>query len=378
MNDYVLPDTMTAVVLTGTNNQYEIRSDVPVPQDPGYQEVICKVMAIAICGTDPKLLKGKPYHYCPEEYPFIIGHEWSGIVMKVGPGVFNLKPGDRVAGEAHRGCGVCKNCKEGRYSLCLNYGNDSTGHRHYGFTTQGAYAQYVRYSCGSLTLLPDNVSFEEAAMCDTAGVAFHGLSRAGVTPGGTVCVIGPGPIGLMSMKIARCLGAAHVIAIGRGARLKAAVATGACDPDMAIDFESCEDIIGTVMNMTNGIGPDGVYEASGSVGAMAQAIEMCKKGGNIVLLGTPPEGTMVEIPMKKITFKELTIFGSRGNPNVTPAVVSLMSTGQLNVKDLVTHTFPLTEFSEGIDTFVHRKGGAVKVIFYPNEQPEVPFVQKKE
>ena len=151
MEHYVLPKTMTAVVLTGTNDQYEIRHDIETPTEPGYQEVICKVMAIAICGTDPKLLKGKPYHYCPEEYPFIIGHEWSGIVVKVGPGVFNLKVGDRVAGEAHRGCGVCKNCKEGRYSLCLNYGNDSTGHRHYGFTTYGAYCQYVRYSCGSLT-----------------------------------------------------------------------------------------------------------------------------------------------------------------------------------------------------------------------------------
>ena len=379
MEHYVLPKTMTAVVLTGTNDQYEIRHDIETPTEPGYQEVICKVMAIAICGTDPKLLKGKPYHYCPEEYPFIIGHEWSGIVVKVGPGVFNLKVGDRVAGEAHRGCGVCKNCKEGRYSLCLNYGNDSTGHRHYGFTTYGAYCQYVRYSCGSLTPLPDNVSFEEAAMCDTAGVAFQGLERAGVTPGGTVCVIGPGPIGLMSMKIARCLGAAHVIAVGRGARLKAAVATGACDPDKAIDFEACErdgvDVVQKVVEMTGGIGPDNVYEASGAKGAMAQAIEMCKKGGSIALLGTPPEGTMVEVPMKKITFKELALFGSRGNPNVTPAVVNLMATGQLRVRDLVTHTFPLTQFRQGIDTFVNRKGGAVKVIFYPNEQPEVPFVK---
>ncbi len=372
MNDYVLPEKMTAVVLTGTNEQYEIRNDVDTPDNPGYQEVICKVMAIAISGTDPKLLKGKPYHYCPDEYPFIIGHEWSGIVVKVGPGVFNLKVGDRVAGEAHRGCGVCKNCKEGRYSLCLNYGNAETGHRHYGFTTYGAYSQYVRYSCGSLTPLPDNVSFEEAAMCDTAGVAFHGLERSGVTPGGTVCVIGPGPIGLIALILARGQGADHGIASGLGSRLKAAVKTGACDADKAIDFEACEkdgiDVVQKVLEMTGGIGPDNVYEASGANNAMAQAIEMCKKGGSIALLGTPPEGTMVEIPMKKITFKELALFGSRGNPNVTPAVVSLMATGQLHVKDLVTHTFPLTQFREGIDTFVHRKGGAVKVIFYPNEQ----------
>lgn len=370
MENYNLPENMTAVVLTGTNNQYEIRHDVPVPSNPGYQEVICKVMSIAICGTDPKLLKGKPYHYCPENYPFIIGHEWSGIVVKTGPGVYNLKAGDRVAGEAHRGCGFCKNCKEGRYSLCLNYGNPAVGHRHYGFTTFGAYAQYVQYHIGSLTKLPDNVSFEEAAMCDTAGVAYHGITRAGVTPGGTVCVIGPGPIGLMSMKIARCLGASHVIAIGRGARLKAAVAMGACDPDKAIDFEEYKEkgwsIPDRILELTQGIGPDEVFEASGAIDSMAQAIEITKKGGKIVLLGTPPENTMVQIPMKKITFKELTVFGSRGNPNATEAIVNLMSSGQLKVKELVTHTFPLTQFTDGMQTFIKRKDGAIKVIFYPN------------
>lgn len=369
-NVYEIPRKMTAVVLTGVNNQFEIRNDVDTPDDPGFQEVICKVMAIAICGTDPKLLRGKPYHYCPESYPFTIGHEWSGIVVKVGPGVHNLKVGDRVAGEAHRGCGVCKNCKEGRYSLCLNYGKEETGHRHYGFTTTGAYAQYVRYSCGSLTRLPDNVSFVEAAMCDTAGVAFHGLERAGVTPGGTVCVIGPGPIGLMAMKIARALGAAHVIAVGRGGRLEAARRMGACDPDLAINFEQT-DPVAEVMRLTNGIGADHVYECSGASGALPQAINMCKKGGTIAMLGTPPEGYMESIPMKTITFRELAIFGSRGNPNVTPAVVNLMSTGQLQVKDLVTHTFPLTSFAEGIDTFVHRKGNAVKVVFFPNEPTEI-------
>ncbi|MDO4492958.1 MAG: alcohol dehydrogenase catalytic domain-containing protein [Clostridia bacterium] len=367
--EYELPSKQTAVVLTGTNGQYEIRHDVDVPNDPGFQEVIVKVMAIAICGTDPKLLKGKPYHYCPDSYPFIIGHEWSGVVVKVGPGVFNLKVGDRVAGEAHRGCGVCENCKAGRYSLCLNYGKDETGHRHYGFTTEGAYQQYIRYSCGSLTVLPDNVSFAEAAMCDTAGVAFHGLERGGVKPGGTYCVIGPGPIGFMAMKIARALGAAHVICIGRGARLKAAVELGACDPDMAIDFET-QDPVAEVLRITGGVGADNVCEASGAHDALNKAVAMCRKGGSIVLLGTPPESHREEILLKPITFKELSVVGSRGNPNATQAVVNLMGSGQLRVKEMITHTYPLTSFAEGIDTFVNRKEGCVKVVFFPNEIPE--------
>lgn len=369
MIDFEIPKKQTAVVLTGTNNQFEIRDDVEVPDNPGFQEVIVKVMAIAICGTDPKLLKGKPYHYCPDSYPFIIGHEWSGIVVKVGPGVYNLKVGDRVAGEAHRGCGVCENCKKGRYSLCLNYGKDETGHRHYGFTTTGAYQQYIRYSCGSLTPLPDNVSFEEAAMCDTAGVAFHGLERAHVTPGGTFCVIGPGPIGFMAMKIARCLGASHVICVGRGARLKAAVELGACDADMAIDFEQ-QDPVAEVLRLTGGVGVDNLCEASGAHNSMTRAIEMTRMGGSIAMLGTPPEGTMEPIPIKKVTFKELTLCGSRGNPNATRAVVNMMATGQLKVRDMITHTYPLRDFAQAIDTFVNRKDGCIKVVLFPNEIPE--------
>ncbi|MGN0996979.1 MAG: zinc-binding dehydrogenase [Candidatus Ventricola sp.] len=369
MSEYVLPKKQTAVVLTGPNNQYEIRHDVDVPDDPGFQECIVKVMAIAICGTDPKLLKGKPYHYCPENYPFTIGHEWSGVVVKVGPGVFNLKVGDRVAGEAHRGCGVCENCKAGRYSLCLNYGKDETGHRHYGFTTEGAYQQYIRYSCGSLTKMPDNVSFAEAAMCDTAGVAFHGLERAGVKPGGTYCVIGPGPIGFMAMKIARALGAAHVICVGRGARLQAAIDLGACDPDMAINFEE-QDPVAEVLRMTGGIGADNVCEASGAPNALNQAIDMCRKGGTIVQLGTMHRDHKEPVRLQPITFKELALFGSRGNPNATAAVLHLMSTGQLRVKEMITHTYPLEQFTEGMDTFVGRKEGCVKVVFFPNEIPD--------
>lgn len=206
-------------------------------------------------------------------------------------------------------------------------------------------------------------------MCDTAGVAFHGLERAGVKPGGTYCVIGPGPIGFMAMKLARAMGAAHVICVGRGARLQAAVDLGACDRDMAIDFEK-QDPVEEVLRLTHGVGADNVCEASGAHDSMTQAIEMVRKGGSIAMLGTPPEGTMEPIPIKKVTFKELTLCGSRGNPNATTAVVNLMATGQLRVKEMITHTYPLAEFATGIDTFVNRREGCVKVVFFPNEIPE--------
>jgi len=139
-------------------------------------------------------------------YPFIPGHEWSGQVVAVGPGVVNLKVGDAVAGQAHKGCGYCRNCLAGRYTICEHYGRPETGHRHYGFITQGAYAQYIAISVKSVNLMPKTMTFREGALVDTAGVVLHGLELCGVTPGGTVAVIGPGPIGLIAMRLARALG----------------------------------------------------------------------------------------------------------------------------------------------------------------------------
>src|SRR5208337_1456025 len=183
-------------------------------------------------------------------YPFTPGHEWAGEVIAIGSGVIDLEPGDRVAGQAHCGCGHCANCMEGRYTICDNYGRPETGHRHYGFITNGAYAQYNVYSIRSVNRMPDNVSFREGALVDTSGVVLHGLELSGVRPGGTVAVIGPGPIGLIAMRMARALGAARIIAVGRGARLEAARQAGA---DVLVNFEDADPVPG-VQDATDGRG----------------------------------------------------------------------------------------------------------------------------
>jgi L-iditol 2-dehydrogenase len=173
---------------------------------------------VAICGSDPEIIRGDLAGTWPPHYPFIAGHEWSGEVVSVGDGVLDFKAGDRVAGEAHKGCGHCRNCLSGRYSICENYGRSETGHRHYGFVTQGAYAQHNVYSIKSINKMPHNVSFREGALVDTAGVTLHGMELSGITPGGVVVIIGPGPIGLIAMRFARLLGAARIIVVGRGPR----------------------------------------------------------------------------------------------------------------------------------------------------------------
>ena len=284
----------------------------------------------------------------------------------MGQGVLDFKVGDRVAGEAHKGCGHCRNCLAGHYNICENYGRSETGHRHYGFVTQGAYAQYNVYSIKSINKMPTNVSFRAGALVDTAGVTLHGMELSGVTPGGVAVIIGPGPIGLIAMRFARLLGAARIIVVGRGARLQAANKLGA---DETINFEE-EDPVTRVRDLTAGLGVDEVFECSGAKGTFNQAVRMVRKGGKIALLGVPPEHVMEELPFKYIVHNEIAIFGSRANPNVSRKIISLVSSGQLVIKDLITHSYPLEDFAQALETFVNRREGAIKVVIEPNGAEE--------
>lgn len=355
-----LPETMDACVLTSPG-EFEVQR-VLVPRFSD-NEVLCKIHAVAICGSDPEVIHGKLAGYWPPRYPFIVGHEWAGEVVAIGKNVTSFQPGNRVAGEAHNGCGFCENCMRGRYNICINYGRHEAGHRHYGFTAQGAYAQYNAYNPKALTLMPDNVSYDEGSMCDTAGISMHGAELMGITPGGTVVVIGPGPIGLTAMRVARARGAAKIIVVGRaGSRLEAAASLGA---DHIVDGTR-PDAIDAVRALTGGIGADQAFECSGAIGTIVQAVNMLRRGGAVCLLGAPPDEAREPIPVRHIAYNEIALLGSKANPNSSKTVLALMSTGQMQVKDLITHIFPLSEFAEALDTFEKRKGNAVKVVIHPH------------
>lgn len=359
-----VPEKMKAMVLTGPGTWEIQHVHVPVPDG---EEVLCQIDAVAICGSDPEIIHGGLPGIWPPSYPFIAGHEWAGTVVAVGSNVYGFVVGDRVAGEAHKGCGFCSNCRDGRYTLCLNYGKPETGHRHYGFTSQGAYAQYNVYHQKSITKLPDMISFKEAAMCDTAGVALHGLELTGIVPGSTVVVIGPGPIGMMAMKLAKAMGAGQVIVVGRMPRLKVARSLGA---DQLVDFTEC-DPVKAVRDLTGGLGVSLAVECSGSAGTLVQALEMCGKGGKVVMLGVAKEGETEALPLKYTTHNELTLYGSRANPGVSQKVISMIASRRIEVNDMVTHTFPLSKIGEAFETFEMRKDGAMKVVIYPNIEEEL-------
>lgn len=197
-------------------------------------------------------------------------------------------------------------------------------------------------------------------MTDCAGVAFHGVEMAGVTPGGTCVVIGPGPIGLCAMQECKALGAARVIVVGRGAKLEKARELGA---DVCIDFEK-EDPVQRVLELTNGIGADEVMECSGAADSPMKACKMARKTGKVALIATYHAGDVM-IPANTVNFNELTIVGSKANPNVSEQVLHFFSTGAIQGDKLVTHTFPLEDYEKAVDIFEHKKDGSIKVVINP-------------
>lgn len=350
-----IPETMKAAVLFGPKDMRVVEKKVP---KPGYQEVLLKVGACAICGTDPKILA----HGWQNQPPFgeyIPGHEYGGTIVALGEGVVGFSEGDRVAIEPHKGCGVCANCLRGFYTVCYNYGNLSAGHRHYGFTANGGYAEYAVNHVNTLHCIPDTLNFEEATLITTAGTAMYGITRVGgIEPGETVVVAGPGPIGLMAVQLAKQTGAGKVILTGtREERLALGLQLGG---DVSVNIKK-EDVIKRVVELTQGIGADVVLECAGTSGSLTDAVEFTRKNGRIGLLGIYSEP--VPINAFKVAQWNITLAGSRAEGDrALSKVAPLMGDGRIKARPLITHTFPLDQINQGFQTFINRIGGAIKVV----------------
>lgn len=356
--DESIPKQMSAIVLHGPNDaKYET---VPTPE-PEPMEVLCRVRSVAICGSDPGIVSGKFKGMWPASYPFIIGHEWSGEVVAVGSGVTNFNVGDRVAAEAHKGCGFCRNCMVGRYNICENYGSSDTGHRHYGFTAQGGYAEYCAISTRSVHHLPDVVSFDVGTQIDNAGVALYAVKRGRVYSGDTVAVVGPGALGLLVMQCAKALGATKVIAVGRaGPRLNMAIELGA---DATVDVTK-EDPVRRVKDLTDGAGVDVVINLTDVPEAILYTFGLVKRGGRIVFAGLSG-GKEVPINIDKIVLDDLDVSGIRANPNCCEEVIPYVAAGRVKVQPLITHVLALSDFDKAMEIVNNRIGGVIKVVLKP-------------
>lgn len=359
----LMKKTMKAVVLHGPDN-YDVET-VPVPE-PEYGQVLVEIRSIAICGSDPGIFGGKVRKDgWPPHYPFIAGHEFAGKIVKLGPGTAEFEVGDRVAGEAHCGCGVCQMCKEGLYNLCLNYG--TAGHHHYGHATPGCYAQYQVYDQKALTRMPDNVSYDEGAMVDTAGTAYNGIRLVGIVPGGWTAVIGPGPMGILLAQMAKAMGSKTIVIGYRDQdRLEVAKKTGA---DVVIETTEVADVVEEVRRITKGKGTDRSFDCAGSGDTLDEAIRMTGRNGKVGVIAYPKMPTTQEA-LYYMVKNQVTVQGVRANPNCSVPVLDLIKHEKIDAGSLVTHAFPIEKIKEAFDTFIHHKDGAVKVVVHPNGEEE--------
>ena len=312
----------------------------------------------------PRPLGGEPSHF-PLTLPygdFTPGHEWTGTIVALGDSVDEFTVGDRVCIEVHHGCGRCDNCLVGKYTACLNYGNLAKGHRATGITANGGFAEYVVHHASALYPLPDRVSFEDAVLLTTAGTGLYGLDAAGgYIVGQDVLVIGPGPIGLMTVQVCKQMGAARVILTGtRESRLAMGRKLGA---DYTINVRE-QNPIETIMTLTGGQGVDLSIECSGAAPAPQQCIEATKRGGKILYVAFYPD--QVTLDLNTVVRNDINIYATRGEGgNNVKRAVALASTGRLTGAELVTHRFPLDEITEGFRILRERIGDPLKVVFLP-------------
>lgn len=326
---------------------------------PGPHQVLCRVKAVTICGTDSHLLRGDYPGFWPPSFPFIPGHEWSGEIVELGPGAadFGWSVGDRVAGTSHDACGICQKCVEGSYNVCENYG-DPALHRQYGHNWQGAFAEYVVHGIKAVFALPDSLGFAEGALLDPASIALHTVNRGRIKIGDNVAVLGPGPIGLLAADAARASGAGRVIVVGRGDRLAKAAGMG----HEVVDYTQ-EDPVPALRQTTGGVGPDVVLDCAGVADSLRWSVAMLRKGGICSVVGIPVQEVSLEL--QDLVLYEKDLVGARASAGEMRHVIPLVEDGRIRVKELHTHTFPLSEFEKAITAFNQRLDGALKVIIEP-------------
>src|ERR1700678_67253 len=333
--------------------------EVPDPQITDDGDIICRVDATTICGTDLHILKGD----LPEvRNGRILGHEAVGTVDEVGDGVRTLTTGDRVLVSSVSACGTCRFCREARYGQCQSGGGWVLGH-----TIDGTQAEYVRvpFADASLYKVPAEASDEEILMLsDILPTSYEvGVLNGNVRPGDVVAVIGAGPIGLAAMTGAQLFSPSHIVAIDLAAsRLDAAKDFGA---DVLVNSPR-EDKLDVVRKLTGGLGADVTIEAVGVPASFELAVALVRPGGHVANIGV--HGEPATLHLERDWLRGLTITTGLVDTYSIPTLMELVRNRQIDARKFITHHFPMDSFDEAYEVFGNAaETGALKVVLSRSE-----------
>jgi len=306
-------------------------------------EVLIKVMASGICGTDIHILRGEYIG----NYPIFPGHEFSGLIERSGKKVIRLAAGDRVAVETNISCDNCFSCLNNRQNFCENW-------QALGVTLQGGMAQYAiapEKAVFDILGLP----FESGAFVEPLSCVLHGIERIKINISDRVLILGAGPIGLLFLQMSRLQSAVYISALDRQAsRLALAAKFGA------------DQTAKSLKNLKENYF-DVVIDATGSTDLMEQTVNFVRPGGRILLFGVPSAGEMISFEAVKLFQKGITLLSSFTSVRNTNQAVSLLQLGRINVLDLISHKLPLAEFNSGVELIEKGLDNVKKVIILPQE-----------
>lgn len=331
---------METIVIQKPYHLELVEREIPEPKSG---DVLIKVMASGICGTDIHIFKGDYLG----EYPVIPGHEFSGVVVAAGNAVTRFKVGDRVAVEPNIACDNCAHCLNNRHNFCLNW-------RAIGVTLPGGMEQYATAPEKAVFNIGD-LPFEQGAFMEPLSCVIHGIERVQLRLADKVAILGAGPIGNLILQMSRLQGAAQITVLennpGRAELVR----------QMGADL---------VLNCMEDLQPekyDVVIDATGVIPVMNRAIDFARKGGTVLLFGVPPSGKILEVEAFKIFQKGLTILSSFTSLRNSFQAVNLLRSGQIDIRSLISHRLPLKEMPQAIEMIEKHDPGVRKVIMLPND-----------
>ncbi len=341
--------TMRAVVLQKPLHMVLETRNRPVP---GRGEVLVRVKSVGVCGSDVHYYTHGRIGPFVVERPLILGHEMSGIIEAVGDQVSQNRIGERVAVEPGVPDRICEFCRTGHYNLCPNMQFMATP------PFDGAFVDYVSVPEDFAFKLPEHVSLDEGALMEPLSVGVYAVHRSGLRAGQKVAILGAGPIGLVTLQVAKAAGASSITVFDLDAsRLEIAKKLGATAVLNATEGSPEEQF----RLLTNGRGVDIVFDAAGSPKTAALAVHLARRGGRVVMIGFPLEDNF-PYPLVSAMAKEVDIVTVFRYANVYQSAIDLVATGRIDLRSLITHHFPLEQAERALVLSDRRDDGVVKAI----------------